>query len=344
MPSAYTTLYNFYFNNIGLRCSFFPRLDITGMNSNPKLKTTPGALLLSSVFGRSGNIFLPSCHPGLPVWRSQAWGVKPIFFYKRKWGKGDFPRDQNSLNSLGYVTCPWFRRWSWATLLEGCGSPSLLDFFGEMWRPLSITDAKYDPSPCPYRKPHRTPWAEGVSGSWTWSSLTQVWVFPTRLISKVIKAAPAARAFCIMAPEEILIRVLPKWWGFYEKLLPHQADLWRRKGDVAQQLTGAFQHELRPLQCPFKPVNNTLGFPSAHSLTIYRPQRQHLGEIPVLVLFPMGFWDGRRCLFPQPILYTAEYLKRVCKKEEEWLFSWTDGDWTSGNGLKPKEGRFRLDM
>lgn len=70
-----------------------------------------------------------------------------------------------------------------------------------------------------------------------------------------------------------------------------------RKGDVVQQLT-VFQHELRPLQCPFKPVHKRLGFPSVHSLTIQRALRQHLGEIPVLVLFPMGFWDREKMPLP----------------------------------------------
>lgn len=171
-------------------------------------------------------------------------------------------------------------------------SPGL--FFGELWCPVSITEAKYDPAPCPYRKPHRTPWAEGGSGSWTWSSLTQVWVFPTGLISKVIKAAPAARGFCITAPEEFLIRVLPKWWGFYGKLLPHLADLWSRKADVAQQLTGVFQQELRPLQCPFLCLFTT---GMVFLVPIQRPSTGHW-EIPVLVLFPTGFWDREKMPIP----------------------------------------------
>lgn len=80
MPSAYTTLYNFYFNNISLRCSFFlPRLDMTGMNSNPKLKTTPGALMLSSAFGTSGNAALPVLSPRAACGGNQAQGVKMFF-------------------------------------------------------------------------------------------------------------------------------------------------------------------------------------------------------------------------------------------------------------------------
>lgn len=50
-----------------------------------------------------------------------------------------------------------------------------------------------------------------------------------------------------------------------------------RKGDVSSAADRDFQCELSPLQCPFKSVHNRLSFPSAHSQTIYRALRQHLG-------------------------------------------------------------------
>ena len=39
-----------------------------------------------------------------------------------------------------------------------------------------------------------------------------------------------------------------------------------------------------------------------------------------------------------------QYLKGSYKKGGEWLFTLVENDWTRGNGLKPKEDRFRLDI
>ena len=39
-----------------------------------------------------------------------------------------------------------------------------------------------------------------------------------------------------------------------------------------------------------------------------------------------------------------QYLKEVYKHEGNHLLTWVDSDSTKGNGLKLKEGRFRLDV
>ena len=39
-----------------------------------------------------------------------------------------------------------------------------------------------------------------------------------------------------------------------------------------------------------------------------------------------------------------QYVKRAYKQEGEWLFMRVDSDRTRGNGLKLRQGRFRLDM
>jgi len=44
------------------------------------------------------------------------------------------------------------------------------------------------------------------------------------------------------------------------------------------------------------------------------------------------------------LIVAFQYLKRSYKKEGEWLFTRVDTDRTRGDGLKLRQGRFRLDI
>ena len=44
------------------------------------------------------------------------------------------------------------------------------------------------------------------------------------------------------------------------------------------------------------------------------------------------------------LIVAFQYLKGVYKQEGEWLFMRMDSDRTRGNGVKLRQGRFRLDM
>ena len=44
------------------------------------------------------------------------------------------------------------------------------------------------------------------------------------------------------------------------------------------------------------------------------------------------------------LIVAFQYLKGAYKQEWEWLFMRMDTDRTRGNGLKLRQGRFRLDM
>ena len=44
------------------------------------------------------------------------------------------------------------------------------------------------------------------------------------------------------------------------------------------------------------------------------------------------------------LIVAFQYLKGVYKQEGEWLFMRVDSDRTRGNGLKLRQGRFRLDI
>ena len=49
----------------------------------------------------------------------------------------------------------------------------------------------------------------------------------------------------------------------------------------------------------------------------------------------------RRC---GDLIVAFQYLKGAHKQEGEWLFTRVDSDRTRGNGLKLRQGRFRLDI
>ena len=44
------------------------------------------------------------------------------------------------------------------------------------------------------------------------------------------------------------------------------------------------------------------------------------------------------------LIVAFQYLKGAYKQEVEWLFTRVDSDRTKGNGLKLRQGRFRLDI
>ena len=44
------------------------------------------------------------------------------------------------------------------------------------------------------------------------------------------------------------------------------------------------------------------------------------------------------------VIVAFQYLKGAYKQEGKWLFMRVDGDRTRGNGLKLRQGRFRLDI
>ena len=46
----------------------------------------------------------------------------------------------------------------------------------------------------------------------------------------------------------------------------------------------------------------------------------------------------------QDLIVAFQYLKGAYKQEGEWLFMRVDSDRTKGNGLKLRQGRFRLDI
>lgn len=96
----------------------------------------------------------------------------------------------------------------------------------------------------------------------------------------MIKAAPGARAFSIVAPEEFLTRVVPIWWGFYSKFFLHQYAL--QRGDIAQQLS------FSSMSADLHSINLSLFTHLFFLVPIHRPSTaEHL------VLFSRQFWDKR---------------------------------------------------
>lgn len=150
MPSAYTTLYNFYFNNSGLHCSFFPSLRHNW--DEFQSQTQNHSWWFTAVFCVW---YIQQCTAASPIIQDCLWGgakLEEFFFYSRNQGNGDSSQTPEfSADSQGYLSSSCFSRQAWATPLRGWGSPPLLYFCRDLSPVLSMHAEAWPQNPAPQK-------------------------------------------------------------------------------------------------------------------------------------------------------------------------------------------------
>ena len=58
----------------------------------------------------------------------------------------------------------------------------------------------------------------------------------------------------------------------------------------------------------------------------------------------MGLFSWKKRRLQGDLILAFQFLEGAYKQEGEPLFTWVDSDRTRGNGLKLRQGRFRLDI
>ena len=61
-------------------------------------------------------------------------------------------------------------------------------------------------------------------------------------------------------------------------------------------------------------------------------------------LWELGLFKLEKKRFWEDLIVAFQYLRRGCNWKGDQHFTWSESDRAKGNGLKLKEGRFRLDV